>query len=78
MSTTDPIEAPVGEQRPRGIDIEFTNSSVINLFKYKSGQDLTKDFDSLGLDSTMQDSQRTCLRNLFLSGMVDNRNSPQC
>jgi len=68
------IEALAGEQLPGGIDIEFTNSSVVNLFKYKSGQDLTKDLDSLGLGSTALDSQRTCLRNLFLIGMVDNRN----
>jgi len=62
------IEAPAGKQLLGGIDIEFTNSSVVNLFKYKSGQDLTKNFDSLGLDSAMLDSQRTCLRNLFLKG----------
>jgi len=72
------IEAPTGEQLPGVIDIEFTDSSVVNLFKYKSGQDLTKDFDSLGLDSATLDSQQTCLRNLFLNDMVDNRNSPQC
>jgi len=31
-----------------------------------------------GLDSAMPDSQWTRLRNLFLIGMVDNCNSPQC
>ena len=35
------VEAPTGEQLPGVIDIEFTDSSVVNLFKYKSGQDLT-------------------------------------
>jgi len=30
-----------------------------------------KGFDSLGLDSATLDSQRTCLHNLFLIGMVD-------
>jgi len=53
------------------------DSSVVNLFRYKSGQDLTKDFDSLGLNFVTLYSQRTCLRSLFLIGMVDNRNSPQ-
>jgi len=42
------------------------------------GQDLVKDFNSLGLDSATLDIQRTCLRHLFLIGMVDSRNSPQC
>lgn len=72
------VQAPSGQQLPGGIDAQFMDTSVVNLFKYNSGQDLTKQFDSLNLDSATLDRQRTCLRNLFLVGMVDNRNSPQC
>ncbi|KAF8416231.1 P-loop containing nucleoside triphosphate hydrolase protein [Boletus edulis BED1] len=47
-------------------------------FKYSSGQDLTKAIDNLNTDSGTLAAQKTCLHNLFLIGMVDNRNSPQC
>ncbi|KAG1844383.1 chitin synthase-domain-containing protein [Suillus subluteus] len=72
------VQAPYGEQVPAGTDDQFMDTSVVDLFKYNSGQDLTKQFDSLNLDSATLESQRTCLRNLFLYGMVDNRDSPQC
>ncbi|KAG1744846.1 glycosyltransferase family 2 protein [Suillus lakei] len=72
------VQAPSGQQLPGGIDDQFMDTSVVDLFKINSGQDLTKQFDSLNLDSATLDRQRTCLRNLFLIGMVDNRNSPQC
>jgi chitin synthase len=51
------VEAPYGEQVPGGIDIQFMDTSVVNLFKYNSGKDLTKDFDALPLDSVTLDSQ---------------------
>ncbi|KAG1818874.1 glycosyltransferase family 2 protein [Suillus variegatus] len=72
------VEAPYGEQLPTGIDTAFMDTSVVDLFRYNSGQDLTKQLDSLNLNSATLESQLTCLRNLFLIGMVDNRNSPQC
>ncbi|KAG1722688.1 glycosyltransferase family 2 protein [Suillus paluster] len=72
------VQPPSGQQLPGTIDDQFMDSSVVGLFKYNSGQDLTKQFDALPLDSATLDRQRTCLRNLFLIGMVDNRNSPQC
>jgi chitin synthase len=72
------VNTPSGQQLPGGIDTQFMDTSVVNLFKYNSGQDLTKKFNALGLDSATLDRQRICLRNLFMIGMVDNRNSPQC
>ncbi|KAH0836636.1 hypothetical protein J3R83DRAFT_8354 [Lanmaoa asiatica] len=41
-------------------------------------QDLTKAIDNLNIDSGTLAAQKMCLRNLFLIGTVDNRNSPQC
>ncbi|KAI6143424.1 chitin synthase-domain-containing protein, partial [Pisolithus tinctorius] len=62
-----------------GVDTQFMSSTIVDLFKINSRQDFTKKFkDGLGLDSATLESQRTCLRNLFLIGAVDNRNSPQC
>jgi chitin synthase len=54
------------------------DSTLINLFKYSSGQDLTKLVDNLNIDSGTLADQKTFLRNLFLVSMVDNQNSPQC
>lgn len=72
------VQGPSGEQAPGGVDAQFMDSSLVNLFKYSSGQDLTKAIDNLNIDAGTLSSQKTCLRNLFLIGMVDNRNSPQC
>jgi chitin synthase len=69
------VQGPSGEVAP-STDAQFMDSTLVNLFKYSSGQDLTKAIDNLDIDSLA--AQKTCLRNLFLIGMVDNRNSPQC
>ena len=71
------VQGPSGEVAP-STDAQFMDSSLVNLFKYSSGQDLTKAIDNLNIDSGTLAAQKTCLRNLFLIGMVDNRNSPQC
>ncbi|KAF9225027.1 glycosyltransferase family 2 protein [Gyrodon lividus] len=71
------VTAPSGEQPP-ATDSQFMDPSIVQLFQFSSGQDLTKLINNLPLDSATLDRQKTCLRNLFLIGMVDNRNSPQC
>ncbi|KAL7424340.1 hypothetical protein Q5752_000022 [Cryptotrichosporon argae] len=74
-----------GIQAPNGTDTSdadrsFLADQVVGLFQYNSGKDITKLFNSL--NSTLGDDvmgwQKTCLRNLFVIGQVDNRNSPQC
>ncbi|KAF8440069.1 hypothetical protein L210DRAFT_3671727 [Boletus edulis BED1] len=55
-----------------------TNRHALGSTTYSSGQDLTKAIDNLNTDSGTLAAQKTCLHNLFLIGMVDNRNSPQC
>ncbi|KAI6130624.1 glycosyltransferase family 2 protein [Pisolithus croceorrhizus] len=73
------VITPTGTQAGGSVDTQFMSSTIVDLFKVNSGQDFTKQFnDGLGLDSTTLEMQRTCLRNLFLIGAVDNRNSPQC
>ncbi|KAF5344589.1 hypothetical protein D9758_013900 [Tetrapyrgos nigripes] len=55
-------------------------NSVIDLFKFNAGGDITKDLNNLGgrIGEDVLARQKVCLRNLFLAGKVDNRNSPQC
>ncbi|EIW79950.1 glycosyltransferase family 2 protein [Coniophora puteana RWD-64-598 SS2] len=73
------IQTPSGTQiGGGGTDAQFMNSGVVGLFKYNSGQDLSKQLGKLGMTSDQLAAQRTCLRNLFLKGMVDNRESPAC
>ena len=72
------IRTPEGTQAPTGIKTQFMDSSVVNLFTINGGQDITHKFDNLGISDTVKASMRTCLRNLFTIGQVDNRNSPQC
>ncbi|KAF8119292.1 chitin synthase-domain-containing protein [Boletus edulis] len=71
------VQGPHGEVAPSA-DSQFMDSTLVNLFKYSSGQDLTKAIDHLNIDSGTLAAQKTGLRNLFLIGMVDSRNSPQC
>ncbi|KAI9312902.1 chitin synthase-domain-containing protein [Dichotomocladium elegans] len=70
--------APPGETAPADVDLNFIDPSVVALFRQKSGQDITKDWENLALDPTIKRYQLVCLRNLFFVGMVDSRNSAKC
>ncbi|GJE86394.1 Myosin domain-containing chitin synthase 8 [Phanerochaete sordida] len=72
------LASPKGQQAPSGIDIHFMHESVVDVFQFNAGQDVTKKIDSLNIPGNVLDWQKTCLRNLFLIGKVDSRNSPQC
>ena len=78
LSSPPAIRTPQGTQAPSGIDVNFMDSSVLDLFKFNAGSDITKQFDALKINRNVLDWQRTCLRNLFTIGKVDNRQSPQC
>ena len=54
------------------------HGSVLDLFKFNTGRDITKQLDRLNIDSTILACQKVYLRNLFLVGRADNRQSPQC
>ncbi|TFK52854.1 glycosyltransferase family 2 protein [Heliocybe sulcata] len=69
--------APSGTQAPSA-DTHFMHQSVVDTFTYYAGTDVTKALDNLGVDQDILDRQKVCLRNLFLIGKVDNRQSPQC
>lgn len=59
-------------------DLNFMDGNVLDLFRFNAGRDVTKELNSLNIDKTVLAYQKICLRNLFLVGKVDNRNSPQC
>ena len=72
------LRTPDGTQAPSGINTNFMDSSVVDLFRFNNGQDITNKLNNLNIDSGTLSRMKTCLRNLFLIGKVDNRNSPQC
>ncbi|KAI0062534.1 glycosyltransferase family 2 protein [Artomyces pyxidatus] len=71
------LRAPYNQQPPN-VSPFFMDGSVIDVFRFNSGQDVTKMLDNLNIDPDVLARQKVCLRNLFTIGKVDNRNSPQC
>ncbi|TFK50010.1 glycosyltransferase family 2 protein [Heliocybe sulcata] len=78
INTPPYIKTPAGTQSPGGIDTQFMHPSVVDLFKTEAGGDITNQFNALPVGDAILQRQRTCLRNLFLIGRVDNRESAQC
>ncbi|EIW53333.1 glycosyltransferase family 2 protein [Trametes versicolor FP-101664 SS1] len=63
---------------PGDIDTQFMHQSIIDVFRHSGGSDVTKQLDGLNIDSDTLNRQRVCMRNLFMIGKLDTRNSPQC
>ncbi|KAF6741605.1 glycosyltransferase family 2 protein [Ephemerocybe angulata] len=77
--TSPPATAsPEGTMAPSGTNTKFLDESVLELFKLKAGQDLTKALNGLNINNDLLGRQKICLRNLYTIGKVDNRNSAQC
>jgi chitin synthase len=74
------IRVPAGYQAPADINRKFMSDQVVSLFQQNAGKDVTKLMDELSgtIGSDTVSRQKTCLRNLFLLGKVDSRNSAQC
>lgn len=71
-------KAPPGEKLPGNINKNFMEDSVMDLFQQFSGQDISKHFDSLHLDSHAKKEVNRCLRNVFMIGKLDTQNSAKC
>lgn len=69
------VSTPNGTSRPDDVNRQFMHDSVVSLFKTGAGTDITDDLESLNLDQDVLTAQKTCLRNLFFVGKVDNRGS---
>ena len=80
LNSPPAIRAPTGMQAPGdAIDsAKFMDSNILDLFKMNAGRDITKQLNSLNIDKGVLAAQKVCLRNLFLVGKVDNRQSAQC
>ncbi|RYO81076.1 hypothetical protein DL766_004798 [Monosporascus sp. MC13-8B] len=73
------VEVPEGEDPPTGEGItDFLDNLVVELFRQRSGTDLTALWDSLAIRPDVRRRQQLCLDNLFYVGDLDTRNSPQC
>ncbi|SAM05355.1 hypothetical protein [Absidia glauca] len=70
--------APHGGTAPGNVDTNFMSDQVINLFRQNAGQDISNQWKELNLDDATKMRQLVCLRNLFYSGTMDERNSPKC
>jgi chitin synthase len=56
----------------------FMDQSLVNLFQQRTGQDVTKYYNALDMDTDLRNRMQICLDNLFYVGDVDTRNSAQC
>lgn len=59
-------------------DTNFMDTSLVGLFTSRSGEDISKYWHALNLDSDLRTRMQTCLNNLFFIGVVDTRDSVRC
>ena len=71
-------KAPPGKKVPSGVDADFMDPLVVDLFQQRAGQDITQYWNTLPLDAPAKDRMQKCLDNLFLVGKTDTRNSVKC
>ncbi|KAK2595909.1 hypothetical protein QQS21_006504 [Conoideocrella luteorostrata] len=57
---------------------DFLDGKVVELFRTKGGQDITKFWNSISLSPAVKARMQTCLDHLFYVGDVDTRNSTRC
>lgn len=70
--------APPGQTVPSGVNVNFMDQLVVDLFQQRAGQDVTKYWNALPFDSGLRQRMQLCLDNLFFVGVTDTRNSAQC
>lgn len=61
-----------------GVNMDFIDNSITELFRQLAGTDISAHFDALPMDAGLRARQLTCMRNLFFVGKVDTRNALQC
>jgi len=82
---TQYVAGGAAPQYPSGHDSNVTlpnskymDSRVVELFTKHAGDDITKRWDELGLDSELRPRMKICLDNLFYVGNLDTRSSTRC
>ncbi|ANB11793.1 chitin synthase CHS3 [Sugiyamaella lignohabitans] len=71
-------KAPHGKKVPADVDTHFMDSRLVNLFEQYSGTDITKRFNELDMSEETRVEMNRCLRNLFMVGKLDTRDSVRC
>ena len=71
------VGSPKGENPP-SVDRNFMSQDILDVFQFNSGSDVTKKLNSLNIDSAVLARQKVCLRNLFMVGKLDTRQSAKC
>ncbi|KAG1641830.1 hypothetical protein G6F44_005444 [Rhizopus delemar] len=69
---------PGGTAAPAGVDTNFLNQQIVDLFQQQSGSDISQAVRNLNLDAATLERELVCLRNLYFVGFVDERNSAKC
>jgi chitin synthase len=72
------VVAKQGEDPPEGVNTNFMDPLIVDLFRQKAGSDVTKYWQALAIDDGMRSRMQLCLDNLFYVGNVDTRNSVKC
>ncbi|KAG9823984.1 CHS5 chitin synthase, class V, partial [Aureobasidium melanogenum] len=82
---TDYIVGGRAPKYPPGYDIpdtppnsNFMDQRVVNLWQQHAGQDVTDDWNNLGMTLDLKNRMQICLDNLFYVADVDTRNSTKC
>jgi len=72
------VQVAEGEEQPTDISVDFMDANVVGLFQQKAGEDLTKYWNALAIDTGLRSRMQLCLDNVFYVGNVDTRNSVKC
>ncbi|MCJ1389692.1 hypothetical protein MMC18_002549 [Xylographa bjoerkii] len=72
------VQPVFGQSVPGNVNRFFMDPLVVDLFQQNAGQDVTKNWQALNMDSGERERMQLCLDNLFFVGALDTRNSAQC
>jgi chitin synthase len=72
------VKVPAGDPLPTSVNTDFMSPLVVQLFQQKAGEDLTKYWNALDIDTDLKSRMQLCLDNLFYVGNLDTRNSVKC
>lgn len=72
------VKVQDGQDTPTDINRQFMDTALMTLFQSFNGQDITKRWENLAIDSDVRRNMQECLDNVFQIGKVDTRGSVRC
>ncbi|KAI5300601.1 hypothetical protein KEM55_006278, partial [Ascosphaera atra] len=78
VQTKDKPNSKSSSKKKREVDTQFLDSGLVGIFQSNAGQDVSKLWRNLPLSDKVREQQLQCLKNLFMIGVTDERNSPRC